>query len=169
MKYLSTSLLLLLFGMAPLAAEDVKVIYDDRPDEDIPREARFADTALDASRNTNSHTGVEFRVATDLKDYGPLRNIITNQIDSITVRYFEKTFATIPDIQKCLNSVLRSEKGNTTSHRPWAQSLPVPSVESSIRFTNGDTGKWFFWRQGFSVYRDPVGKWWFTYWMKPDW
>ena len=59
------------------AQDDIKVIYDQRPDAGIPQEARFAGTKPDPDSKTSSQSNVSFGIVTDLKDYGPLRNIIT--------------------------------------------------------------------------------------------
>ncbi len=145
------------------AQDEIKVIYDQRPDADIPREARFAGTKPDPDSKTTPQSNISFGIVTDLKDYGPLRNIITNGIHAITVRYYDSSFKDIQEVQKYLTSVLRSEKGSTNAFCPWAELLPVPAVEATVQFTSGRTGKWLLWRQGRSVYRDPDMKWWFTH------
>ena len=164
MRRLAITLLVFVCTTAVHAAQDeIKFIYDHRPDPDIPREARFAGTKPDADSETNSRSNISFRIVTDLKDYGPLRNIISNDIHSITVRYHDSSFKDIQEVQTYLTSVLRSEKGSTNTFCPWAELLPVPAVEATVQFTSGGRGKWLLWRQGRSVYRDPDMKWWFTY------
>ena len=149
---------------ALVAAQDqFKVIYDPRPDPDIPREARSAGTKPDSDSRSDSHSNISFRIVTDLNDYGPLRKIITNDIHGISVRYYDSSFKDIGEVQRFLGSVLRSEKGSTNTFCPWAEMLPVPSVEATVQFTTGRRGKWLLWRYGRSVYRDPDMKWWFTY------
>ena len=156
-------LVVLLSATVLHAQDDVKVIYDQRPDAGIPHEARFAGTKPDPDSKTSSQTNISFGIVTDLKDYGPLRSIISSDIHAITVRYYDGSFKDILDVQTYLTSVLRSEKGSTNAFCPWAESLPVPAVEATVQFTSGRTGKWLLWRQGRSVYRDPDTKWWFTY------
>ena len=51
------------------AQDQIKVIYDPRPDAGIPREARFAGTKPDSGSKTNSTSGVTFSIVTDLKDW----------------------------------------------------------------------------------------------------
>jgi hypothetical protein len=141
----------------------IKVIYDPLPDvADILREARFAGTKPD-SGSTNSRSGVSFRTVTDLKDYGPLRNIIPNDIHAISVRYYDSSFTRIQEVQTYLTSVLQSGKGTTNAFCPWSEMLPVPALEATVQFTSGRKGKWLLWRYGRSVYRDPDMKWWFSY------
>ena len=145
------------------AGEDVRVIHDPRPDPDIPREARSAGTTPDGDATAGTRSNISFRIVTDLTDYGPLRKIITGDIHAITVRYYDGSFKDIVEVQSYLTSVLRSDKGSTNTFCPWAEMLGVPSVEATVQFTSGRTGKWLVWRQGRSVYRDPDMKWWFTY------
>ena len=145
------------------AQDQIKVIYDPRPDAGIPREARFAGTKPDSGSKTNSTSGVTLSIVTDLKDYGPLRNIITNDIHAISVRYYDRSFKDIQEVQTYLTSVLRSGKGSTNAYCPWSEMLPVPAIEATVQFTSGRKGKWLLWRYGRSVYRDPDMKWWFTY------
>ncbi len=164
MKHPVIFLLVFVRAIAFVAAQDqVKVIYDPRPDAGIPGESRFAGTKPDSGSKTNSTSGVTFSIVTDLKDYGPLRNIITNDIHSISVRYYDSSFKDIQEVQSYLTSLLRSGKGSTTAYCPWSEMLPVPTVEATVQFTSGRKGRWLLWRYGRSVYRDPDMKWWFTY------
>ena len=146
------------------AQAQIKVIYDPRPDvADILREARFAGTKPDSGSKTESISNLTFSIVTDLKDYGPLRNIIPNDIHAISVRYFDSSFTDIQEVQTYLTSVLRSGKGSTNTFCPWSVMLPVPALEATVQFTSGRKGKWLLWRYGRSVYRDPDMKWWFSY------
>jgi len=60
-------------------------------------------------------------------------------------------------------TMLRSEKGSTTTYCPWAESLPVPAVEATIQFASGEKGRLLLWRHGRSVCQDSGLKWWFAY------
>lgn len=147
----------------PAAGEELRVLYDQRPEADMPREARLAGTKPDPDSKSDPQSNISFRIVTDLKDYGPLRNIITADIHAVTVRYFDGSFKDIQEVQAFLASMLRAEKGSTTTYCPWAEALPVPSIEATIQFASGRAGKLLVWRQGRLVYRDPDMTWWFTY------
>lgn len=69
----------------------------------------------------------------------------------------------IGGVRRYLIAVLRSEKGSTTTHCPWAEMLPVPAIEATIQFASGGKGRLLLWRQGRLVYQDPGQKWWFAY------
>jgi hypothetical protein len=92
-----------------------------------------------------------------------LRNIITGDIHAVTVRYYDGSFKDLREVRTYLASLLRAEKGRTTTYCPWAEALPVPSIEATLHFTSGRTGKLLVWRQGRLVYRDPDLTWWFNY------
>jgi hypothetical protein len=155
----------LLMGAVRLhaAPDPIPIRLDPRPEPDIPPEARGAGTRPDPDAKAGPGVGIVISLVTDLRDYGPLRNVIPGEIHAITVRYHDGSFTDLQDVQQYLTAVLRSERGSTMAFRPWAEGLPVPSVEATIQFTNGTRGKWLLWRQGRSVYRDPELKWWFSY------
>ncbi len=147
----------------PAAGDEIRVLYDQRPEADIPREARLAGTKPDPDSKSDHRANLSFRIVTDLRDYGPLRNIITGDIHAVTVRYFDGSFKDLREVQAYLTSVLRAEKGSTTTYCPWAEALPVPAIEATIQFTSGGKGTLLVWRQGRLVYRDPDMTWWFAY------
>ena len=92
---LSRRLKWLLFGLAvsgaalQAEADDISVIHDLRPDADIPREARGAGTKPDPGAKSGSPSNITFGIVTDLKDYGPLRNVMPQGIHTVTVRYYD--------------------------------------------------------------------------------
>jgi hypothetical protein len=146
-----TIILVVFMSATALAAAQgqIKVIYDPRPDvADMLREARQSGTKPDSGSKTESTSNISFRIVTDLKDYGPLRNIITGDIFAISVRYYDSSFANIQEVQTYLTSVLRSGKGSTNVFCPWSEMLPVPAVEATVQFTSGRKGKWLLWRYG---------------------
>jgi hypothetical protein len=164
MRRLALVLAISLGAPPPSAAQDdIKVIHDPRPAAGIPPEARLAGTTPDPDSKAGPQSNVSFRIVTDLTDYGPLRNVVSGDIHAITVRYYDDSFKDIRDVQGYLTSVLRSPQGHTSAYCPWAEGLPVPSVEATVQFTSGRKGRWLLWRQGRSVYQDPDMKWWFTY------
>ena len=137
MRCLVLALAVLIGGIAfPAAGDEIRVIYDQRPEADIPREARGAGTKPDPDAKSGPRSNITFGPVTD-KD--------------------------IQEVQRYLTSVLRSEKGSTTTYCPWAEALPVPAVEATIQFASGETGRLLLWRQGRLVYQDPGLKWWFAY------
>ena len=148
MKRPTIILVALMSAISLAASQDrIKVIYDPRPDvADILREARFAGTKPDSGSKTDSKSNISFRIVTDLKDYSPLRNIFTNDIHAISVRYYDSSFSNIQEVQTYLTSVLQSEKGSTNAFCPWSEMLPVPAVEATVQFTSGRKGKWLLWR-----------------------
>ena len=156
--------LVLLLSASRLAAAEgqIRFIHDPRPEADIPREARSAGTRPDPDARPGPDSNIAFRIVTDLRDYGPLRNVVTQSIHVVSVRYFEGSFGDIHEVQRYLTTLLHSDKGSTTAYCPWAESLPVPAIEATIQFTSGGTGKLLVWRQGRLAYRDPDMKWWFT-------
>jgi hypothetical protein len=147
----------------PASGAEIRVIYDGRPEAGLPREARWAGTTPDPDATGGPRSNVMFGIVTDLKDYGPIRNVMPQDIRAVSVRYYSGAFKDIREVQQYLTSVLRSEKGSTTTHCPWAESLPVPSIEATIQFASGETGRLLLWRPGRLVYQDPGQKWWFTY------
>lgn len=165
LKYgMATALALLIhLGAIPASAEEINVIYDLRPQPDIPREARGVGTRPDPDAKGGASSNVTFGIVDDLKDYGPPVKVIPQNIHGVTVRYFDGSFKDIQEVKKYLASVLRSEKGSTTTYCPWAEALPVPAIEATIQFTSGAKGRLLLWRQGRLVYQDPGLKWWFVY------
>lgn len=166
MKYLALSIMIFVgTSMMHGGGDDLKVIYDPRPEIGIPEEARHAGTQPKAEPGRGQKAGVTFSTVSDLKNYGPFRNVIEQKILSITVRYFDSSFVDIKEVRTYLTSILQSEIGSTAAYCPWAEALSYPSVEAQIQFESGAAGKWLIWRSGRSVYRGPDKKWWFTY----DW
>jgi hypothetical protein len=158
------ALLVLIVGVAsPAAGDEIRVIYDQRPEADIPREARGAGTTPDPDATSGPRSNITFGIVTDLKDYGPLRNVMPRDIHAATVRHYDGSFKDIREVRRYLIAVLRSEKGSTTTYCPWAEALPVPAVEATIQFASGEKGRLLLWRQGRLVYQDPGLKWWFAY------
>jgi hypothetical protein len=147
----------------PAAADEIRVIYDQRPEPDIPREARGAGTRPDPDASGGPRSNIRFGIVTDLTDYGPPRNVMSRDIHAVTVRHYDGSFRDIQEVQRYLTSVLRSDKGSTTTFCPWAESLPVPAVEATIQFASGQTGRLLLWREGRLVYQDPDLRWWFAH------
>ena len=147
----------------PAAGDEIRVIYDQRPEADIPPEARGAGTTPDPDAKSGRPSNITFGIVTDLRDYGPLRNVMPRDVHAVTVRYYDGSFKDVQEVQRYLTSVLRTEKGSTTTYCPWAESLPVPAVEATIQFASGEKGRLLLWRQGRLVYQDPGLKWWFVY------
>ena len=163
-RLLCALLALVLAGALPAAGAEINVIYDLRPEPDIPREARGAGTRLDPDAKGRPSSNITFGIVDDLKDYGPLRNVMPQDIHAVTVRYYDGSFKDIQEVQRYLTSVLRSEKGSTTTHCPWAEALGVPAIEATIQFASGGAkGRLLLWRQVRLVYQDPGLKWWFGY------
>ena len=157
-------LLVLIGGVAcPAAGDEIRVIYDQRPEADTPREARGAGTTPDPDAKSGPRSNITFGIVTDLKDYGPLRNVMPWDIHAVSVRHYDGSFKDIQEVQRYLTAVLRSEKGSTTTYCPWAEALPIPAIEATIQFASGGTGRLLLWRQGRLVYQDPGQKWWFAY------
>jgi hypothetical protein len=158
------ALVVLIGGIAlPAAGDEITVIYEPRPEPGIPREARGAGTTPDpdATSGSRSRSNITFGIVTDLKDYGPLRNVMPRDIHAVSVRYYGGSFKDIQEVRRYLTAVLRSEKGSTSTYCPWAEALPVPTIEATIQFASGETGRLLLWRQGRLVYQDPGQKWWF--------
>lgn len=157
-------LAILIGGIAcPAAADEIRVIYDQRPEADIPREARGAGTKPDGAAKGGPGSNITFGIVTDLRDYGPLRNVMPEDIHAVTVRHFDRSFKDLQEVRRYLTLVLRSEKGSTTAYCPWAESLPIPAIEATIQFVSGGKGRLILWRQGRLVYQDPRLKWWFAH------
>jgi len=66
----------------------------DRPSRggDIPREARGAGTKLDPDAKSGPRSNITFGLVTDLKDYGPPRNIMPRDIHAVSVRHYDGSF-----------------------------------------------------------------------------
>jgi len=150
-------------SVLPASGDEINVTYDLRPQPDIPREARGAGTRPDPDAKGRLSSNITFGIVDDLKDYGPLRNVMPQGIHAVTVRYYDASFTDLQEVKRYLTSVLRSEKGSTTTYCPWAESLPVPAIEATIQFTSRAKGRLLLWRQGRLVYQDPGLKWWFGY------
>lgn len=164
MRYPILAVLLVIGGSAlPAMGDEIRVIYDSRPEADIPREARWAGTKPDPDASSGPSSNIRFGIVTDLTDYGPLRNVMPRSVDAVSVRHYDGSFKDIREVQRYLTLVLRSEKGSTTTYCPWAEALPVPSIEATIHFASGEKGRLLIWRQGRLVYQDPGLKWWFAY------
>lgn len=147
----------------PVAAAEIQVIYDQRPEPGIPREARGAGTTPDPDATGGPRSNIRFGIVTDLTDYGPPRNVVSPDIHAVTVRHYDRSFRNIQEVQRYLTSVLRSDKGSTTTFCPWAEALPVPAIEATIQFASGGKGRLLLWREGRLVYQDPDLKWWFAH------
>src|SRR6266536_4635914 len=94
-------------GALPAAGAEINIIYDLRPEPDIPREARGAGTRPDPDAKGRPSTNITFGIVDDLKDYGPLRNVIPQGLHAVTVRYYDGSFRDIEEVQRYLTSVLR--------------------------------------------------------------
>jgi hypothetical protein len=123
-------------SVLPASCDEIDVTYDLRPQPDIPREARGAGTRPDPDAKGRPSTNITFGIVDDLKDYGPLRNVMPQGIHAVTVRYYDASFTDLQEVKRYLTSVLRSEKGSTTTYCPWAESLPVPAIKATIQFTS---------------------------------
>ena len=113
------ALLVLIGGIAvPAAGDEIRVIYDQRPEADIPREARGAGT---------------------LKDYGTLRHVIPRDIHAVRVRHYDGSFQDIQEVQRYLTSVLRSENEWTYLALLLALRKRISFVDKATFVYNRDT------------------------------
>ena len=146
----------------------IQFVFDPKPDAGIPIEALHAGTVPDSQSKAGKSGGnVEFRIVQDDKDYGPLRQVMNDEIHWVKVRYYDPSlFKTEGDAQEYLTALLHSSKGSTHPHIFWAEGLGVPVLETTIRHARGRPGKLLVWPYR-AVYQDGNGKWWFTAWM-PD-
>ena len=80
----------------PAAADEIRVIYDQRPEADIPREARGAGTTPDGDAKGGPGSNITFGIVTDLRDYGPLRNVMPPDVHAVTVRHFDRPHPLAP-------------------------------------------------------------------------
>jgi hypothetical protein len=136
--------LLLISSLLQAAENEISVVYDPNPERGIPPEAMV----------TNSKDG---------KNYGPFKTIVNpDDVQLIKVRYYDNSFKNIQELQNHLNSILHSEKGSTLKYIPWAEGLPIPSVEATIYFKSGWKGKWLLWPNR-SAFQDKQLQWWFGY------
>ena len=103
--------LVLIGGIAPAAGDEIRVIYDPRPEADIPREARGAGTTPDPDGKGRPGSNITFGIVTDLKDYGPLRNVMPGDIHAVTVRHYDGSFRDTQAVQRYLTSVPRIAPG----------------------------------------------------------
>src|ERR1700684_1799004 len=64
-------------GRGGLAEKEIRFFYDPKPERGVPMEAIAAGTTRDEPRQPNESKGnIAFGIVRDLKDYGPLRNVI---------------------------------------------------------------------------------------------
>lgn len=165
-------------------AGGIRFIHDSRPLLGIPREARDAGTTpLDDPSPADRASGVTFRVAVDLKDYGALRNVIGAPVKTIRIRYFDPEQFDLATAQTYLTKLVEGKHGSTQTHVFWAEFLDFPLIEAYL-YTENETldrmfserpgnvvylgqnaaylGYLLVWHGGRMLYRDAKGQWWFS-------
>jgi hypothetical protein len=95
------AVLVLIGGIAsPALGDEIRIIYDPRPQADIPREARGAGSTPDPDAKIGAGSNITFGIVTDLKDCGPLRNVVPPDIQAVTVRHYDGSFRDIQAVQR---------------------------------------------------------------------
>ncbi len=146
------------------AASDLpkpSIVFDNRPESGVPREALAQKLKLTAQEESLAFKG--FRALTD------------GTIKTVRIRYFNKeTWKSENESAEYVAGFLAHESLGVWGFQIWSQSVAVPEIECIVEFTDehreqlaGESkgfhpeGRLLIWNTE-ACFRDATGRWWFV-------
>ena len=136
------SVLFLLLLAVASHAEAPRIVFDNRPESGIPREAKLQEKV-----NPQSH--------------GTLAKLLGDSVQTVTVRYFTDLWTDKKQVSDYLTGLLSDERTETYTFQIWSQGVQQPEIECILTFNNHEQGRLLLWG-GTACIRDAAGKWWFV-------
>jgi hypothetical protein len=135
-------LLFFLLSFAISRAAEPRIVFENRPEFGIPREAE-----QQAKVDPNSH--------------GTLTQVLGDTLQTVTVRYFSNVWTDQKQVSDYLVGLLVDQRTATFTFQIWSQGVGVPDIECILTFKNHRQGKLLVWDTTACVL-DDTGKWWFV-------
>jgi hypothetical protein len=145
--------------------EEPSIVFDNRPERGIPREAIAQEgRKLSAEEQARAAKGDPF---TFLK-------LTAGTIQSIRIRYFNKqTWASEQEARKYVAEFLRNKSSGVSTFQFWSEGVGLPEIECIVEFTAEHRKKLFAEHKGCgegrlllwyteACFRDATGAWWFV-------
>jgi hypothetical protein len=136
------SALLLPLLAATLYAEEPRIVFDNRPESGIPREARLQEMV-------------------DTQSHGTLAKVLGDSVQLVSVRYFSSEWSEKKQVSAYLTGLLADQRTEAYTFQIWSQGVGEPEIECLLTFKNHKQGRLLLWGTTACV-RDDAGKWWFV-------
>ena len=123
-------------------AAEPRIVFKNRPESGIPKEARSQEKV-------------------DPDSHGTLAKVLGDSLQTITVRYFGGEWPDQKQVASYLTGLLADERTDTYTFQIWSQGVGEPEIECLLTFKNHQQGRLLLWGTTACV-RDSAGKWWFV-------
>jgi hypothetical protein len=150
--------------VCPVNAGQPSIVFDNRPEAGVPREALAQKLKLTAQQELLAAKGspVRFHALTD------------GTIKTVRIRYFNKeTWKSEKEVREYVAGFLRNKFSAVFGFQIWSQVVGVPEIECIVEFTDEHRqrlraahkecreGRLLIWNTE-SCFRDAAGRWWFV-------
>lgn len=168
------AVLLPLLFICGVGGGEPKIVFDNRPETGLPREAQAQTRADSPSREeltklyaTLTAQEGEVQWPVDFHD-------VTGTIKTVRIRYFNKeTWKGEKEARDYVRGFFTNKSSKVYSFQIWSQGVGVPEIECLVDFTDEyrkklrdegkpcDTGRLLIWNTE-ACFRDATGRWWFV-------
>jgi hypothetical protein len=97
----------------------------------------------------------------DPRSHGTLAQVLSNTLDTVTVRYFGNVWTNQAQVGAYLAGIFADAHTDTYTFQIWQQWVGTPEIECLLQFKNQQQGRLLLWDTACCV-RDATGKWWFV-------
>jgi len=123
-------------------AAPAMIVFQNRPETGIPREAR------------------EHQIVNP-ESQGTFKSLVGDSIKNISVRYVDKNWSSEEQVSDYLFGFLDNPKTAIYTFEIWSQHVGEPEIECLVTFKDHGQGKLLIWHTA-ACFRDVEGKWWFV-------
>ena len=173
------AILVPLFLICGACGEEPKIVFDNRPETGVPREALAqmrAESNLKPEVLKELHAKLTARVRKLVAKKHPLElpDITEGTIKTVRIRYFNKeTWETEEQARDYVRGFLAHKSLSVSGFQVWSQGVGVPEIECLMDFTDEyrkelrdeqkpcREGRLLIWETE-SCFRDATGRWWFV-------
>ncbi|QDV51767.1 hypothetical protein [Gimesia fumaroli] len=168
------AMLLPLLLFCDVGTDIPEIVFDNRPESGVPREARDQD-------RTGSLTREELKAlyatltAQETIDRWPIKfHNAMSTIKRVRIRYFNKeTWKTEKQAREYVRGFLANKSSEVYSFQIWSQGVGIPEIDCLVDFTDEyrkelidkrkpiSTGRLLIWN-GEACFRDATSRWWFV-------
>lgn len=168
------AILLPLFLICVVGAEEPKIVFDNRPESGVPHEARDQDRDATLTREELKSLYATLS-AQETIDRWPIKfHNTVSTIKTVRIRYFNKeTWKTEKQAREYVRGFLANKSSEVYTFQIWSQGVGVPEIDCLVDFTDEyrkelidkrkpiGTGRLLIWNTEV-CFRDATGRWWFV-------
>lgn len=168
------AMLLPLLLTCVIGGEELKIVFDNRPEIGVPQEARDQDREAALTREEIKELYATLTVQ-EIKDRSTAGLLdINNTIKRIRIRYYnKKTWKTEEEARDYVRSLLTNKSAGLNYFQIWSQGVGMPEIECLVDFTDEyrkklidkrkpyGTGRLLIWNTEV-CFRDATSRWWFV-------